>query len=145
MEPPPRSPNFIRVVHTVSCVVRRYRRLAKRPCLSTTIQDLYATLSYRAKCPNTSTHLMSLYYTKKRPNHNLIYTVDHTFGYHSKKFICSHSSPHTHGTEFRGGNFKPLMDGSPLTRRFANGCQMVIQGQECFTKHGSPQMIPPVV
>ena len=36
-----------------------------------------------------------------------LYTVDHTFGYHSKKFICTcaKSSAHAHGTKFRGGNF----------------------------------------
>ena len=35
------------------------------------------------KTTNTLTHLM-LYYTEKRPNHNLMYTVDNTFSYCSK-------------------------------------------------------------
>ena len=37
---------------------------------------------------------MSPYYSKRRASHNIIYTVDHTFSYSSKKFICicSHSS-----------------------------------------------------
>ena len=37
-----------------------------------------------------------------------MYTVDHTFGYRSKKLICActKSSVHTHDTEIRGGNFK---------------------------------------
>ena len=59
---------------------------------------------------NTLIHLMSPYYTKRRPNHNLMYTVDHTFGYHSKRFIRTHTKffAHAHGTEIRGGNFKHL-------------------------------------
>ena len=42
---------------------------------------------------------MLLYYTKRQPSHNLMYTIDHTFGYHSKKFIpaCTELSTHTHG------------------------------------------------
>ena len=41
-------------------------------------------------------------------NHNLMYTVDHIFGYHSKKFICTcvKLSAHAHGTEISGLNFK---------------------------------------
>ena len=37
------------------------------------------------------------------------------------------------------------MDGSPLTRKFANGRQMAIQGQGCFIKCGLPRVISPVV
>ena len=38
-----------------------------------------------------------------------------------------------------------VMDGSPLTRKVIYGHQKVIQGQGCFTKHGPPRAIPPVV
>ena len=63
-----------------------------------------------AKCPCTSTCLMSPYYTKRQPNHNLVYTWDHTFGYRSKKFICvcAKLSAHAYCTKFRGSNFKIL-------------------------------------
>ena len=56
----------------------------------------------------TSSHLMSQYYTKTRLNHNIMYTVDYTSGYRSKKFICEcmKSSAHAHCAEFRSGNFK---------------------------------------
>ena len=37
------------------------------------------------------------------------------------------------------------MDGSPLTRKVANGREAVIQGQGRFTKGVLPQVIPPVV
>ena len=40
---------------------------------------------------------------------------------------------------------RKVTDGSPLTHKVAYGCQMVIQGQGCFTKCGLPQMILPVV
>ena len=55
---------------------------------------------------NTSTHLMSPYYTEGRLNNNLMYTMDHTFGYCSHKFLhaCVKSSAHSHGTEIRGRN-----------------------------------------
>ena len=57
---------------------------------------------------NTSTHLMVLYNTEGPPCHNLIYTVDHTFSYYSKKFICAclHLCVHVHSSEFRGRNIK---------------------------------------
>ena len=56
---------------------------------------------------NTLIHLMLLYYTERRPKHDLMYTVDHILGYCNKKFIraCAKSSPHAHGTEIKGGNF----------------------------------------
>ena len=110
-EPPPRSPHFIGVVYTTGGVIHGYRCLAKCPCPSTTIQDLYVTLSHSDETSNTLTHLMSPYYTERQPNHNnLMYTVDHTFRYRTKKFICAcaKSSAHVHGTEFRGGNIKHL-------------------------------------
>ena len=40
---------------------------------------------------------------------------------------------------------RKVMDAAPLTHKFANRDQVVIQGQECFTKCASPQAIPPVV
>ena len=75
---------------------------------------------------------MSPYYTERRPNHNLMYTVDHTFGYRSKKLICAcaKSSAHAHGTKIRGrkqGNgrfatdlqgFVRTSDGDPRTGTF---------------------------
>ena len=37
-----------------------------------------------------------------------MYTVEHTLGYHSQKFIraCTKLPAHAHGTKIRGGNFK---------------------------------------
>ena len=40
-----------------------------------------------AECPFTSSHLMSPCYTERRLSHNVMYTVDYTFSYCSKKFI----------------------------------------------------------
>ena len=56
-----------------------------------------------AKRPFTSTHLMSLCYTKRRPSHNLIHTVDHIFSCCSEKFICACSllSAHAHSYKIR--------------------------------------------
>ena len=63
---------------------------------------------------------------------------------------------YTFGSEISGGNFKiprseaeilnfrgtrKDWDSGPLTCKFANGCQVVIQGQGCFTKHGLPWVI----
>ena len=41
-------------------------------------------------------------------NHNLMYTVDYSFGYCSKKIIHTYAnlSAHTPGTEIRDGNLK---------------------------------------
>ena len=36
------------------------------------------------------------------------------------------------------------LDRGPLTHKFANRCQAVIQGEVHFTKHGSLWVIPPV-
>ena len=84
---PPRSPHFVRVVHTIG----------KRPLIGhsflpinnsgMTVQALVTkkqpplTLTHLWR-NNTLTHLMSLYYTKRRLNNKLMYTVDHTIGYH---------------------------------------------------------------
>ena len=75
--------------------------LVKHPCPS-------STCDIETKHPFTSSSLMLPCYTERRPSHNLIYSMDHTFSYRSKKFICASSlSPmHTHGSEIRGGNFK---------------------------------------
>ena len=61
-----------------------------------------------AKRPFTSTHLMSPYYTERRPSQNLIYTVDYTFNYRSTKFICacSHTSVYAQSEVVREGNLK---------------------------------------
>ena len=52
----------------------------------------------------TKTHLMLPYSTERRQNHNLMYTVDHTFGYCSHNFIrtCVKSSAHAHSTKTKG-------------------------------------------
>ena len=73
----------------------------KHPCPSTSVQDLYATLCQSGETSITSTHLMSPYYTERRPSHNLMYTVDHTFTYSSEKFLCAcaESSMHAHTTK----------------------------------------------
>ena len=78
-----------------------------------------------------------------------MYTMDHTFGYRSKKLICAcvKSSAHAHDTEIRGQKFETfennhrtskVMDSSPLIHKGAYGHQAVIQGQGGFTKHGLP-------
>ena len=83
-----------------------------------------------------------------------MYTVDLTFGHHSKKFTCMESSVHAHGSEIRGRSFKLFKnirgthkdwDSAPLTSKFANVWHTVIQGQWCFTKHGLLKVIPHVV
>ena len=123
-EPPPRSPHFVRVVHTTGGVIRSYTHLAKHPCPSNTVRDLYGPCVIVAKRPCTSTRIMSLYKTERRPNNNLMYTVDQTFGYHSQKFICAcaESSAHAPATKIRGGKFKYF--------------KTLIQGQGSFTKRG---------
>ena len=75
VEPPPRSPHFIRVIHTTGGVIHVF-----------------------GKTPLSFQPTLTLY--------RLIYTVDHTFSYCSKKFICacSHSSANAHSTIFRGRN-----------------------------------------
>ena len=57
-----------------------------------------------AKRPFTPTGLMLLYYSERRPSHNLTYTFDYTFKYHSMKFICecSDSSAQAHVNAVRG-------------------------------------------
>ena len=62
----------------------------------------------------------------RQPNHNLMYTMDHTLGYHSKNFICSStkSSARAHGTEIRGRNVKLL----ETTVGFKNGLPLIRNG-----------------
>ena len=89
-----------------ACVICGYRHLAKRPCSLTTVWDSYATLCHLVvERPCTSIRLMSPYYTERRPSHNLIYTVDYTFRYRSKKYLCACllSSTHAHGGSKIGG------------------------------------------
>ena len=82
-----------------------------------------------------------------------MYTVDHTFGYHSQKFIHAYAklSVYDHGTEIRGENFgnilgtRKVMDGLPLTRKVTYRYQTAIQGQGRFTKCGLPQAIQRVM
>ena len=92
----PSRPILVRVVHTIGGVISSYRLFTKCPCPSTTVQDLYVTLCHNDETSNTLTHLMWPYYTEKQLRHNLMYTVDHTFRYRSKKFIhtCTESSMH---------------------------------------------------
>ena len=70
-----------------------------------------------------------------------MYTVDHTFGYRSKKVICACAKSSAHSTEIRGG----LNSLKLLTCKVPNRPQVVIQGQGRFTKCGSAQVILPVV
>ena len=75
---------------------------------------------------------MSPYNTERRPNYDLMCTVDHTFSYRSQKFkhACTKSSVYGHGTKSRDGKlFKTVMDGSVLTRKVAYRSQTAIQGQ----------------
>ena len=46
---------------------------------------------------------VAVLYLKRQPNYNHMYTMDHTFSYHSQKNICAYAklSAHAHGTEFR--------------------------------------------
>ena len=68
-----------------------------------TLKQPQVTLTHFWHKTNALIHLMSPYYTKRRPNHNRMYTVDHTSGYCSQKFIraCTKLSAHAHSTEIR--------------------------------------------
>ena len=112
-EQPPRSPHLVRVVHATGGVIHGYKHLVKRPCPLP-----FENCDTVAKRPFTSTHLMLPYYTERQPSHKLMYTVDHTFGYHSQKFICTCMkwSMHAHGIEIRGGNFKQFKTSVGLAR-----------------------------
>ena len=88
-----------------------------------------------AKTTNTSTHHMSSCYAEGRPSHNHIYTVDHNFGYRSKKFIrtWTESSAHAHGSEIRGGNFNLFKTSVGCTRigtvgRYSQVCKWTSDG-----------------
>ena len=83
---------------------------------------------------NPLTHLMSPYYTERLPNHNLLYTMDHTFGYCSQKLIrtcvksyAQHTVPKSEADilnslklpHYLQGNGRILMpDGDPRTGMF---------------------------
>ena len=93
----------------------------------------------RGKKANTLTHLMSQCYSETQLNHDLMYTMDHPFGYIKetqwRKLQIFQNFSRTH----------KVMEGSPLIHEAAHGCQMVIQGQGSFPKCGFPWVIPPVV
>ena len=94
---------------------------------------------------------MSPYYTKRRPNHNLMDTEDTTplvtvvrNSYaHAWNRLCMLTVPKS-VAEILNCLCK-VMDGSPRTRKAAYGCQRAIQGQGRFTKCGLPWAIPAVV
>ena len=99
VEPPPRSAHFVQIVHTRGGVIRGYMRLVKRPCPSTTIRDLYATLCHSDE---TSMYLHSPYVAvlhQKTTESQLNVQRGLHLDYHSKKFICAcvKSSAHAHG------------------------------------------------
>ena len=91
-------PRFWCFRHTTAGIIGGCRHWVIHPCPSTTVGDSYAKLRHSGETSNTPTHLMSPYYTERRPSHYLIHTADHT--------LCSHSPAHAHGSEFRGGNCK---------------------------------------
>ena len=98
-----------------------------------------------AQCPFISTHLMLPCYTERQLSHNLIYTIDYTFSYRSKKFMCtcSHSSVLAHSTKFRGRNVKHFkisvahkeLDVSPLCHNFTYVPRTVVEGMGHFAQH----------
>ena len=115
----PRSPDFVPVVHTTGGLPLIEHGLltvnnSRKTVLQTLVTEKQSQLTFSChwtvsgETTNTLTHLMSPCCTERQLNHNLMYTMDHTFGYHSKKFIhaCLKLSVHAHGTEIRGGNFK---------------------------------------
>ena len=67
---------------------------------------------------NTLTHLMWPYDTQRQLNHNFMYTVDHTFSYRRRKFICTcmKLSAHAHGNKIRGEKFKYFKTSVGLAR-----------------------------
>ena len=119
-EPPPGRPHFIRVVHTTGgspLIGHGFLTInnSKMTVLQTLVTEKQPPLTlthlwqpsgeHVAKRPH---YLMSPYYTERRLNYNLMYIVDHTFGYYRKNLICtcSESSAQAHGTKVRGGDFK---------------------------------------
>ena len=92
----PGLPHFIQVVYTTSgwplighsfltisnsrMTVLQMLVTEKQPLLTSTYRR---QLSDKRSEMSTSTHLMSPYCSERRPNHNFMYTVDHTSGYHS--------------------------------------------------------------
>ena len=117
-----RSPHCIRVVHTT---VGRLLIGHSFLTISNSWMTVLQTLVTKQQPPLPQFTFSSLWmnrwqdYTylnspisilhQKRLNHNLMYTVDHTFCYRSTKFICAcaKSSADAHGTKIRDGN---LMD-----------------------------------
>ena len=64
-------------------------KICKRPCVTVVKRPVPQLTLCRCSTP------------KRWPSHNLMYTVDHTFGYRSKKFIraCLESFRHCHGMQ----------------------------------------------
>ena len=100
-------------------------------------QPTYLQPTFSSRRKNTwrnDQYLNSPYVTvlhpKRQPDHNLMYTVHHTFSYHSKIFIrtCTKSSAQSHGTKFRGRNFKHF---KISVRRIRKG-QFATDSQGCI-------------
>ena len=136
-EPPPRSPHFVSVVHTTGCVIYICRCLVKCPCPSTTIEIGMRPCVTVVRHPCTSTHCIYRHVTPKDDRVTTLYTswIRPSVTV-ARNHLCMLGFVHR--------RYK-VMDGLPLTHKFANGDQTVIQGQEHFTKRGSMQVIPPVV
>ena len=88
------------IIHSTAGITCGYRPGGKTPL----------SFNYRPRfiCDLVIQLWRNIHHTEKLPSHNLTYTVDYTFSYHSKKFTCtySHSSAHAHGMTFRRGNCK---------------------------------------
>ena len=75
-------------IHTPGSIIRGRRCSVICHCPSTTAREVRTLLCDTVvKHPLTSTRLMSLCYTKRRPSHNFIYTVDYTFRYCGKNLF----------------------------------------------------------
>ena len=73
-ESPPRSPLFIRVVHTTGSVIHGYRHLAKCPCPSTAVRDSYATLCHSGRNVHVPPLTVSRRITPKDDRITTLYT-----------------------------------------------------------------------
>ena len=95
---------FFLIVNNSRMTVPQTLVTEKQPSVTSTRRQT----NTRGETTNILTHLLSPCYIERWPNPNLMYTVDHTFGNRSNKFIraCAKSSAHVHGTEIKGANFK---------------------------------------
>ena len=108
VEWPPGMPDIFRdlMYQNTGSIICGYRYWVKCPCPS---EGSEGKLAHSGQMLNTSTHLALNCYTKKTTeSQSYIYTMDHSFRYHSKKFICTCSDlpSHAHGSQFRGRSFK---------------------------------------